>query len=186
MAEATGRAGDTEQPARSPWRGLLRELVSSFLPALLIVAAINLFIAQPRTVEGESMEPNLQENERLIVELISYRFGEPERGSIIVLNYHEQHTGPIVKRVVGLPGEIVEIRDGQVFIDGEPLEEPYLAERTEGVMLPRLVPEKHLFVMGDNRDESNDSRYFGMVPYEEIIGHAWLRYWPPSKVGLLP
>ena len=172
--------------ARHPLQALLREVFGSFLPAVLIVAGVNLFVAQPRTVEGESMEPSLFEDQRLIVELLTYRFTQPARGEIIVLNLRERATGPLIKRVIGLPGEIVEVRDGQVFIDGEPLQEPYLAEPTAGVMLARLVPEEHVFVMGDNRNASNDSRYFGMVPFEEIIGHAWLRYWPPHDAGVLP
>lgn len=182
--------GDVKtREGRSPGRRLatlVRELLGSFLPAVLIVAGVNLFIAQPRTVDGESMEPSLYQDERLIVELISYRFSEPQRGSIIVLNLRESHTGPVIKRVIGLPGEIVEVREGQVFVDGEPLTEPYLAEPTRGAMAPALVPEGHVFVLGDNRDASNDSRFFGMVPYEEIIGHAWLRYWPVSRVSRLP
>lgn len=173
-------------PRRSLWRGIVREVFGSFLPAVLIVAVVNLFVAQPRTVDGESMEPSLYEDQRLIVELLSYRFEQPARGDIIVLNLHERDTGPLIKRVVGLPGDMVEIRDGQVLINGEPLSEPYLAEPTTGVMKARLVPEEHVFVMGDNRNASNDSRYFGMVPYSEIVGHAWLRYWPPSEAGLLP
>jgi len=176
----------TEQRAGRPLGTLVKEFVSSFLAAPLIVLAVNLFVAQPRTVEGESMEPNLHENERLIVELLTCRFSEPERGSIVVLNLHERNTGPVIKRVIGLAGELVEIREGQVYIDGQPLEEPYLQQPTTGAMPPTLVPEGHVFVLGDNRNASNDSRYFGMVPYHEIIGRAWLRYWPLTNAGPLP
>jgi len=190
MANEIENAPSPAEPApggpRRPLQGLLREVFGSFLPAVLIVAVVNLFVAQPRTVEGESMEPSLFEDQRLIVELLTYRFSQPARGDIIVLNLRERATGPLIKRVIGLPGEMVEIRDGQVFIDGTALQEPYLAEPTAGVMVPRLVPEEHVFVMGDNRNHSNDSRYFGMVPFEEIIGHAWLRYWPPHDAGVLP
>jgi len=163
----------------------IREVFSSFLPAVIIVLAINLFVAQPRTVEGESMEPTLHDRERLIIELVSYRFGEPERGSIIVLDMRERHTGPLIKRVIGLPGDIVEISDGKVIVNGQMLDEPYLVRSTPGHMEPSLVPEGHVFVLGDNRAASNDSRYLGMVPNEDIIGHAWLRYWPPVQAGLL-
>ncbi len=163
----------------------LRDLLGSLLPAIIIVLAINLFIAQPRTVEGDSMEPTLHDSERLIIELISYRFGEPSRGSIIVLNMHERHTGPLVKRVIGLPGDIIEITNGAVLVNGQALEEPYVLDVTPGRLAPSLVPEGHVFVLGDNRPASNDSRYFGMVPYQEIIGRAWVRYWPLSEAGLL-
>ncbi len=170
----------------SLWRGLVRELFGSFLPAILIVAAVNLFVAQPRTVDGESMEPSLYGDQRLIIELVSYRFEQPARGDIVVLNVPDRESVPLIKRVIGLPGDVVEIRDGQVLINGAPLAEPYLSESTPGDMQPRLVPEEHLFVMGDNRDASNDSRFFGMVPYAQIIGRAWLRYWPPAQAGVLP
>jgi len=172
-------------PKPGLWQGFLHELFGSFLPAVLIVGAINLFVAQPRTVDGESMEPSLYEDQRLIVELVSYHFEQPARGDIIVLNLPDHQDGPLIKRVVGLPGEVVEIRDGRVYINGVPLGEPYLDERTPGIMPPRLVPEEHVFVLGDNRDSSNDSRYFGMVPYTQVIGRAWLRYWPPTEAGVL-
>ncbi len=162
-----------------------RELLDTILPALAVVLIINLFLAQPRTVHGQSMEPNLHENERVILDLLSYRFRDPRRGEIIVIELPERHTDPLIKRVIGLPGETVEIKGGSVYINGQPLVEPYLNQTTLGNMAPQLVPEEHVFVLGDNRGASNDSRYFGMVPYSHIIGRAWLRYWPPSEIGLV-
>jgi signal peptidase I len=172
------------QPASYP-KAWWRELLDTILPALAIVLVINLFLAQPRTVHGQSMEPNLHENERVILDLLSYRFREPRRGEIIVIELPERHTDPLIKRVIGLPGETVEIKGGSVYIDGQPLVEPYLNQSTLGNMAPQIVPEEHVFVLGDNRGASNDSRYFGMVPYSHIIGRAWLRYWPPSEIGLV-
>ena len=160
------------------------ELVRTVVPALAIVLTINLFLAQPRTVHGQSMEPNLQENQRVIVELLSYRFRPPQRGEIIVLNLPENHAEPLIKRVVGLPGEIIEIRDGAVYINDSPLDEPYLDQLTYGHVPRQIVPEEHVFVLGDNRGCSNDSRYFGMVAFDSILGRAWLRYWPPTEIGL--
>lgn len=170
------------------WQAALKawwdEIVRTFLPAIAIVLAVNLFLAQPRTVHGESMEPNLHEYERVIVDLVTYRFRAPERGEIIVLKLPNSHTDPLIKRVVGLPGDTIEIRDGKVYINDALLDEPYLTQDTPGHVARQLVPEEHVFVLGDNRGASNDSRYFGVVPYEDILGRAWLRYWPPAEVGL--
>jgi len=166
---------------RKSW---FREFLETLLPATAAVLLINLFIAQPRTVHGQSMEPHLHENQRVIVEMLSYRFRTPERGEIVVLNLRDRHTDPLIKRVIGLPGETVEIRDGAVLVNGVELDEPYLTQRTTGQMPPVLVPEAHVFVMGDNRRQSNDSRYFGCVPWEDLIGRAWVSYWPPEDVGL--
>jgi signal peptidase I len=135
-------------------------------------------------VHGQSMEPHLHENQRVIVEMLSYHFRIPQRGEIVVLNLPDRHSDPLIKRVIGLPGETVEIRSGAVYIDGRKLDEPYLTQATTGHMPPTLVPEESVFVMGDNRQQSNDSRYFGPVPLENLIGRAWVSYWPPEDVGL--
>lgn len=166
-------------------RSWIREFLESVLPALVIVAVINLFLAQATRVEGQSMEPNLHDNERLIIEKVSYRFRQPERGDIVVIRSPQSGTAPLIKRVIGLPGEIVEIKLNRVYINGEPLEEPYLEQPTPGTMSPRLVPEDHVFVLGDNRRASNDSRFFGMVPYEDILGRAWFCYWPLDCLGVI-
>lgn len=162
-----------------------REIIESVLPALVIVLVVNIFLAQATRVEGQSMEPSLHNNERLIIEKISYRLHPPKRGDIIVLRPPRRGSVPLIKRVVGLPGDLVEIKDDHVYINGEPLEEDYLSQPTKGSMPPRLVPEGHVFVLGDNRQASNDSRSFGMVPYGDIIGRAWFRYWPLDRAGLI-
>jgi len=163
---------------QSPWR----QLLESLLPAVALVLFVNLLLAQPRVVHGQSMEPSLHENQRVIVNLLAYRFGEPKRGEIIILDVPERDGGPpLIKRVIGLPGDTIEIKDGAVYVNGEGLNEPYLDQNTLGHMSKQLVPEEHLFVLGDNRACSNDSRYFGMVPYESILGKAWVRYWPPPE-----
>jgi len=160
----------------------IRELLEAVLPALIIVLVVNVFLAQATRVEGQSMDPNLHDNQRLIIEKITYRFRPPTRGEIVVLR--RPQPDPLIKRVVGLPGETVAIHDYQVYIDGKPLDEPYLTEITGGSMAPQIVPEDHVFVLGDNRDSSNDSRAFGMIPLEDIVGRAWVRYWPPGEIGL--
>lgn len=163
--------------------GFLREVLETVLPALVIVLVINMFLAQATRVEGQSMEPNLHDNQRLIIEKVSYYVHPPRRGDIIVLKLPNHRSDALIKRVIGLPGETVEIRNGVVLINGEPLDEPYLNQSTYQGMPPRVVPEGEVFVLGDNRGFSNDSRSFGFVPFSDIVGRAWFRYWPLSEIG---
>lgn len=189
--------------------GWLRDVVETILPALLIVLVVNVFLAQATRVEGQSMEPNIHDDQRLVVEKISYRFHLPERGDIVVLkppNWQPLRfdqrivswmctvlpldcsmnmPDPLIKRVIALPGEMIEIRDGYVYIDGQILEEPYLQQQTLGNLPLRIISDEHVFVLGDNRSASNDSRSFGEVALSNIVGRAWLRYWPPDEVGLV-
>ena len=174
----------TDQGPIKP-KSWFRELVESVLPALVIVLVVNVFLAQATRVEGQSMEPNLHTDERLIIEKLSYRFDDPQQGDIVVLRPPHRSRVPLIKRVIGLPGERWRSRTAPVFINGEQLAEPYLDQLTLGTMPARLVPEEHVLVLGDNRRASNDSRAFGMVPFEDIIGKAWLRYWPFDSAGLV-
>lgn len=177
---------ESPSPAQQAAKSWLRESLESIIPALIIVLLINAFLAQATRVEGQSMEPNLHNNERLIIEKVSYRLRPPERGEIVVLHIPgRESSAPLIKRVVGLPGESVEIHDGKVYIQGKVLDEPYLTQMTYGNMPARVVPPDHVFLLGDNRNASNDSRFFGMVPFEEIVGRAWLRYWPLDGIGII-
>lgn len=163
-----------------------REILETILPALCIAWAVYLFLARTITVQGQSMEPNLHEQQRVIVDLVSYRFRSPERGEIIVFDVPESVSKiPLIKRVVGIPGDTIETKEGAAYLNGQRLDEPYLRETTLGRMPPRVVPEGHVFVLGDNRNRANDSRRLGMVPYEDIVGRAWISYWPPEDVGLV-
>jgi len=165
---------------------VLRELLETAIPAVLIALFIHAFLAQATRVYGQSMEPNLHTNQRLIVEKVSYRLHGPRRGDVVVLRRPDQDEGDLlIKRVVGLPGEEVSIREGRVYIDGRVLEEPYLSEFTSGHYGPERVPPLRVFVLGDNRDASNDSRVFGPVHRDEILGRAWISYWPPDEIGLV-
>jgi len=146
---------------------------------------INLFLAQATRVYGSSMEPNLHTDQRLVVEKVTYRLHEPRRGDVIVLRIPERGPELLIKRVIALPGETVEVRDGNVYIDGVVLSEPYLSQPTYGQFGPLRVPEGDVFVMGDNRGASNDSRIFGPVPENRILGRAWVSYWPPDDLGLV-
>jgi signal peptidase I len=163
---------------------LVREVLETVLPAILIALLINVFIGQATRVEGQSMEPNLHSDQRLVVEKVSYRFHGPDRFDIVVLKLPSQGDELLIKRVVGLPGETVEIRDGLIYINGEPLDEPFASGDTRPGRSERvIVPPLHVFVLGDNRNHSNDSRSFGPVPIENIVGRAWVSYWPPEDLG---
>jgi signal peptidase I len=129
------------------------------------------------------MEPNLRSNERLVVEKLSYRFHGPRRGDIVVLHDPTGGTELLIKRVVGLPGERVTMSDGRVYIDGVALTEPYLSQSTFGNGRTWLVPPLTVFVMGDNRGASRDSRVFGPISLDQIVGRAIFRYWPPAEIG---
>jgi len=180
---------DMPAPRPSPGRAVVRfvrELLETILPALLIALLINIFVGQATRVEGQSMEPNLHSEQRLVVEKLSYRFHGPQRFDIVVLKMPSQGEELLIKRVIGLPGETVEIRDGQVFVDGNLLEEPFTDQSTHpGRNATVTVPPLHIYVLGDNRDRSNDSRSFGPVPIDNVVGRAWLSYWPVEQIGFV-
>ncbi len=163
----------------------LREIAETVIPAVVIALLINLFLAQATQVLGQSMEPNLHSAQRVVIEKVTYRFFHgPRRGDIVVIEIEEQ-SDLLIKRVIGLPGETIEMRDGVVHIEGQPIEEPWAIRPGGGNFQERVVPPLHVFVLGDNRGASNDSRNFGPVPIENVVGHAWLSYWPPEHVGFV-
>ena len=190
MDDETQKTPEPQSPESSPGdpkRGavrLVREVLETVLPAILIALLINVFIGQATRVEGQSMEPNLHSDQRLVVEKVSYHFHGPDRFDIVVLKLPSQGDELLIKRVVGLPGETVEFRDGLIYINGEPLDEPFTDSDTRPGRNERvMVPPLHVFVLGDNRNHSNDSRSFGPVPIENIVGRAWVSYWPLEEVG---
>ena len=182
---------------RESRRGLWTEslkLARDIFLIIIVFVLIGVFAVQPVVVEGTSMLPELHDGERLLVnKLIYYKidgvsWGHLERGDIVVFWYPKEPDKSYVKRIIGLPGETVEVRNGKVFIDGEQLEEDYLdSEHNQALptFSPRKVEEHHYFVMGDNRDNSSDSRYWGLVPEKYIYGKAFFRYWKPSEIGFL-
>jgi signal peptidase I len=160
-----------------PGRRFIVETVQVLAPALLLAMVIHLFLAQATVVYGQSMAPNLEPFQRLIIDKLSYRFHPPQRHDIVVLDLPGVDE-LLVKRVVGLPGEEVAIRRGVVYVDGQPLAEPFPhGTPVYDVPAVRLGPLSY-FVLGDNRSNSNDSRFFGPVTASEIVGRVWLRYWP--------
>lgn len=162
----------------------IRSILEISLQTAIFTFVIIYFVAQATVVHGQSMEPNLHTGQRLIVEKISYRFDTPHRGDIVVVDI-DGFDVPLIKRVIGLPGETVEVRNNYVYINGEILSEEYLPVLRQRSYGPYLVPEDEVFVMGDNRNVSNDSRYFGAVRTEDIVGKAWASYWPLTDIGLI-
>ena len=163
---------------------------------ILIIIAIAVFIGlrfsiQTYIVYGPSMEPNFHDNEWIIVNKLAYKFGEPQRGNIIVFHPPTGDTKPYIKRIIGLPGEIVEIKSGKVYIhkaDGGTilLEEPYIKEAFFTNYTSKTIAANEYFVMGDNRNNSEDSRYGWFASRDQIIGRAWISIWPPNLWGAAP
>ena len=169
------------------------ELIKVVLISLIIIIPIRYFLIQPFYVKGASMEPNFFDHEYLIIDEISYRFNEPTRGDIIVFRYPKNPQEYFIKRVVGLPGEKVQIRDGRVYIfnqDGESgylLNEDYLTSETKTYSLSEDVialGEDQYYVLGDNRTSSKDSRSFGAVDRSFLVGRVMLRGWPIERIGV--
>lgn len=158
----------------------LRELVQVVVPALLLALIVHLFLAQATVVYGQSMEPNLSQFQRLIIDKISYRLHPPHRNDIVVIDLPNMDD-MLVKRIVGLPGETVYLHNGHVYIDSQPLAETFPHDPNLQEMPARLLGPEEYFVLGDNRGNSNDSRSFGPIPREDIVGRVWLRYWPLSQ-----
>jgi signal peptidase I len=164
----------------------LREALETLVPAVLIALLINMFVAQATRVDGPSMLPGLHTDQRLVVEKVTYRLHPPRRGDVVVLKLPQNPAELLIKRVVAVAGETVEIHDGEVWIEGQPLVETYVATPTEGLMAPRQIPADTVFVLGDNRGQSNDSRSFGPVSTRNVVGRAVFSYWPPQTIGLVP
>jgi len=170
----------------------MRSTIREFVILLAIAAVVYLgmrFSVHTYIVYGPSMQPNFVENEWIIVNKLSYIFHDPQRGDVIVFKPPFAETKNYIKRIIGLPGEAVEIKGGKTYVykpDGTTLilNEPYEAEPSARDVPKRIVPEGQYYVMGDNRNNSNDSRYGWFAPRENIIGKAWLDIWPPSRWGL--
>jgi len=159
---------------------IFREVAITVLIALAVFAVLRLTM-QSYTVVMSSMEPNFYQGDCIMVSKVSYRSSGPQRGEVIVFNPPFDSAHPFIKRVVGLPGEIVEIRDEKVFVNGIPLDEEYVMAPPNYTMPATGISQNEYFVLGDNRNNSNDSHTGWMVPRDNIIGRAWFVYWPPSR-----
>lgn len=178
--------GGSRKVTATATRRAAREVVETILIAVVLAFAVRGFVVETFVVLGPSMEPTLHELERLFVNKILYRVQAPERGDIVVFAYPRDPSRDFIKRVIALPGETIEIRDGRVYIDGQFVEETYIAyPDSHGDYGAVTVPREHVFVMGDNRRNSEDSRYFGPVPFANLRGKAFLIYWPISLFGLV-
>ncbi len=162
----------------------IREFLEIILIAGALFLVVNLVTARVR-VESISMQPNLNEGEFVVVNRLAYRWDEPQRGDIIVFRFPGNQQKRYIKRVIGIEGDFISIQDGQVSINGLSLDEPYIAAAPtyEGEW---VVGSGSVFVLGDNRNNSNDSKNWGTLEEDAIIGKAILVYWPPTEIGLIP
>ncbi|UOR12744.1 signal peptidase I [Halobacillus amylolyticus] len=175
------------------------EWIKAFAIAAVLAIVVRVFLFAPVVVEGPSMEPTLHNGDHLIVSKINYTLGSPERFDILV--FHATEKKDYIKRIIGLPGDKVAVRDDQLYVNGKPIEEPFLSEEkselqngdslTQDFTISQLpggyeeVPEGHFLVLGDNRDNSTDSRTIGMVPEEQLVGEAVFIYWPFDRIGFV-
>ena len=186
---------DSERPEFEPLRqvqeplhrpdGTLRDIVETLLLTVLIAFGIQ-FAVQSRLVEGSSMEPTLHNGQRLLINRLSYAsLSEPQRGDIIVFRAWDQQED-FIKRVIGVPGDEIEIQDRTILVNGSQLDEPYLDQAISyGHIGPLVLPADRYYVMGDNRGNSSDSRLHGPLSQEQILGKAWVSYWPFENLGFV-
>lgn len=199
LAPSAASTSGEPQPARKQASRAIREIVETLLLAALIFLLVRLVVLNFR-VDGESMLPNLDNGQMLLVNRNAYLrvdvggnqfypFDPPERGDVVVFEPPTNSDKPYIKRIIGLPGEEITFGQGHVFVDGVQLPEDYIQDRTRCNREDRcdvVVPEGHVFVLGDHRSNSSDSRVFGVVPIENIVGKAWVSYWPPNDIGFVP
>jgi signal peptidase I len=185
--------------SQRPALGCLFEVVETLVLTLVIFLGIQTFVAQPYKVQQSSMETTLLPDQYVLVDKLTPRWSPYVRGDIVVFDppatFSAGNGVPFIKRIIGLPGDRVELRDGKVFVNGLELNEPYIfqdngvpqtTDPTVGGASEWLVPDGDLLVMGDHRRDSSDSRVFGPIEISKVIGRAWLRYWPFDTFGILP
>lgn len=162
------------------------ELLKFIIIAAAIVVPIRLFVAQPFVVSGASMDPTFRNGQYLIVDELSYRLSDPKRGDVIIFRPPQNPSEFYIKRVIGLPGETVQIKDGQVYVADNKINEPYIVNHGNGGDATYTLGAGEYFVMGDNRPESSDSRVWGILPRSDIVGRAFFRLLPLPTIGILP
>ncbi len=165
------------QQEKTDWVRFALDIVETILLALVLFFGINAISARVR-VDGFSMRPTLEDGEFILVSKLNYRFGEVERGDIIVFHYPLNPSQELIKRVIGLPGDHISVKDGIVSVNGQKIDEPYIAA-TPLYNGEWDVPEENLFVLGDNRNDSSDSHSWGFLPFQNVVGKAVMIYWPP-------
>lgn len=165
--------------------GVLEFLIILLVSFVLVFGFVRPFVVEAFWIPSASMVPTLKYGDRVLVNKFIYRFTEPQRGDIIVFKSVEGDGQDLIKRVVGVPGDEIAVRGGTLFVNGEPQKEPYVNKKypDKSFYAPTTVPKDHVFAMGDNRANSQDSRVFGPVPEKNIEGEAFLRFWPPDRIG---
>ncbi len=176
---------ETPQPSpkRRVWIGILWEIVQTLLMAVILYFLIDAVVGRVR-VENISMQPTLHQDQFILVNKLAYRLGDFQRGDIIVFHFPGDPREDYIKRVIGLPGDSVEIRDQNVYVNGQMLEEEYVAAQPNYTKSFE-VPEDGLFVLGDNRNQSSDSHMWGTVPVNNVVGKALIVYWPLEELKIL-
>ncbi len=178
--------------------GFFLDIIETIVIALSIFLIVYLFVASPHQVNGQSMVPNFQSGEYVLSDKVSYKLGQPKRGDIVVFHAPETANCPkgtgcdFIKRLLGLPGETVEIKDNGIWINGQKLVEPYIPDTFQTLPGPYTrqgaitLGQDEYFASGDNRPYSSDSRSWGPITKNDIVGKAFLRYWPPQSAGVIP
>ena len=175
------------------------DIIETVVIALSIFLIVYLFVASPHQVDGQSMEPNFHSGEYVLSDKVSYRVGQVKRGDVVVFHAPETARCPkgtgcdFIKRILGLPGESIQVYDNKVWVNGQALDEPYIPttfrtlprEATQNRTVVSLGPDEY-FAVGDNREHSSDSREWGPITKGEIVGKAFIRYWPPQAAGVIP
>lgn len=162
-----------------------RDIIVPIIIGLAVFAIFHAAVGSFK-VYGSSMWPTIEGGEYILVSKAAYFFGKPQRGDIIVFRSPNDPNSDLIKRVIALPGDTVEVRDSKVFINDTPLVEPYIIEPTNYMYLPEEIPDGQYFVLGDNRNNSADSHKRWTVPRQNIIGKAWITYWPPQRWRPIP
>jgi signal peptidase I len=178
---------EERRPTRKKGGGALEYLVILLISFALVFGFVRPFVMEAFWIPSASMVPTLEIGDRVLVNKFIYRFTEPHRGDIIVFESVDNPKEDLIKRVVGVPGDKIAVRGGKLFLNGEPQKEPYTNKKLpdRSFFAKTKVPKDHVFVMGDNRANSADSRVFGPLPEKNIEGEAFLRFWPPDRIGLL-
>lgn len=167
------------------------DIIETIVIALAIFVIVYLFLFQPHQVRGNSMFPNFHDGDYLLTDKISYHLSDPKRNDVVIFTAPRNEDYDYIKRIVALPGETIKLEKQGILINNNPLEQFYLDEETTfggkflGMGEEAIVPQDNYFVLGDNRNHSSDSRDWGFVPKDNIIGKAWLRYWPLNNMGLI-
>lgn len=180
---ATEPEASPSQPTTAQGSSLFREIVETLLLTVVIFVLVNAITGRFR-IDGSSMEPNLHDGEYVIVNRVVYRLQAPQRGDVVV--FQREGKREFIKRIIGLPGETVEVKGSRVLVNGVALTEPYIAQPNAYSMEPRKIGPNEYFVLGDNRNNSSDSHNWGTIPLSVIDGKAWITYWPPKSWGIIP